>query len=329
MLPEAFTKRMKTLLAEEYGAFLDSFSRPRAVALRLNPLKTQAPPDLSGFSLRPVPWEPCGFYYDPETRPGKSAYHEAGLYYLQEASAMAPAALLDPQPGERVLDLFEKTTGGRVILSVVKVGGVVRDIDANQMAEIVSVLDGIKDEYTQIMNTLLTDTSVKNRTVGVGHITTEDAAALSMVGPFARASNLPYDVRSFGRGAYGDLADFAPITATEGDCYARVKVRCLEVLQSIEIIKELGAKIPAGDIEVAVKGAPADGAQASNVLEQPRGECYYYARGNGSKNLERMRMRTPTSQNLAGMTVALKGCDLADVNMIILTIDPCISCTER
>ena len=174
---------------------------------------------------------------------------------------------------ERVLDLFEKTTGGRVILSVVKVGGVVRDIDASQMAEIVSVLDGIKGEYTQIMNTLLTDTSVKNRTVGVGHITTEDAAALSMVGPFARASNLPYDVRSFGRGAYGDLTDFAPITATEGDCYARVKVRCLEVLQSIEIIKELGAKIPAGDIEVAVKGAPADGAQASNVLEQPRGEC--------------------------------------------------------
>ena len=105
--------------------------------------------------------------------------------------------------------------GGRVILSVVKVGGVVRDIDASQMAEIVSVLDGIKGEYTQIMNTLLTDTSVKNRTVGVGHITTEDAATLSMVGPFARASNLPYDVRSFGRGAYGDLADFAPITATE------------------------------------------------------------------------------------------------------------------
>ena len=65
------------------------------------------------------------------------------------------------------------------------------------------------------------------------------------------------------------------------------------------------------------------------MLEQPRGECYYYARGNGTKNLERMRMRTPTSQNLAGMTTALAGCDLADVNMIVLTIDPCISCTER
>ena len=83
----------------------------------------------------------------------------------------------------------------------------------------------------------------------------------------------------------------------------------------------------AGD--AAAGTAPAAGAQAANVVEQPRGECYYYARGNGSKYLERMRMRTPTSQNLAGMTTALAGCDLADVNMIVLTIDPCISCTER
>ncbi len=230
---------------------------------------------------------------------------------------------------ERVLDIFEKTTGGRVILSVVAVGGVVCDIDATTLREIVNVLDGIKDDYDKIMKTLLTDSSVKNRTVGVGALTHEQAIELSMVGPFARASNVNYDVRMFGRGAYGDLADFRPILDAQGDCYARVKVRCLEVLQSIDIIKELICKIPDGDIAVKVKGAPKAGAQAANVLEQPRGECYYYARGNGSKYLERMRMRTPTSQNLAGMTVALKGCDLADVNMIILTIDPCISCTER
>ena len=105
MIPEQFTLRMRRLLGEDYNAFSASFSRPRAVGLRLNPLKGTSLPDLSAFSLTPVPWEPCGYYYDPETRPGKSAYHEAGLYYLQEASAMAPAALLDPKPGERVLDL--------------------------------------------------------------------------------------------------------------------------------------------------------------------------------------------------------------------------------
>ncbi len=230
---------------------------------------------------------------------------------------------------ERVLDIFEKTTGGRVIFSVVKVGGVVRDIDDAQFAEMKRVLEGIKDEYRQLCNAFLKDSSVKNRTVGVGYISHEDALAQSMVGPFARASNVNYDARMLGNGGYGFLSDFQPILDGQGDCYARVKVRALEVLQSIDIIEEMIAKIPAGDIAVDVKGSPAAGAEAANVVEQPRGECYYYARGNGSKFLDRMRMRTPTSQNLAGMATALTGCDLADVNMIVLTIDPCISCTER
>lgn len=65
------------------------------------------------------------------------------------------------------------------------------------------------------------------------------------------------------------------------------------------------------------------------VIEQPRGEAYYYVRGNGTKNLDRFRVRTPTSQNLAGLTHALQGVLIANVPMIILTIDPCISCTER
>ena len=230
---------------------------------------------------------------------------------------------------ERVLDLFEKTTGGRVIFSVVKVGGVQRDIDASMLNQFVSVLEGIMGEYQQICRAFLEDSSVRNRTSGVGVISTERALDLSMVGPFARASNVPYDVRSLGNGAYGDLSDFQPIVSSNCDCYARMEVRAAEVIQSIAIIKELAAKIPAGDIAVPVKGAPAVDSEACNVVEQPRGECYYYAKGNGTKYLDRMRMRTPTSQNLAGMAAALNGCDIADVNMIVLTIDPCISCTER
>ncbi len=230
---------------------------------------------------------------------------------------------------ERVLDLFEKTTGGRVIFSVTRIGGVQRDISASQMDEIVSVLNGLRDEYKQLVATFLSDSSVYSRTSGVGVIPTEDARALSMVGPFGRASNVNYDVRMLGKGGYGELSDFQPILSSDCDCYARMEVRCAEVVQSIDIINELAAKIPAGDIAVPVKGNPEAGAEACNVLEQPRGECYYYAKGNGTKYLDRMRIRTPTSENLAGMTLALKGCDVADVNMIILTIDPCISCTER
>lgn len=103
MLPAAFLDRMKSQLGEEYAEFLSSLERPRAVALRFNPLKGKLP-ELP-FVTQQVPWEPMGYYYDPQTRPGLHVYHEAGVYYLQEASAMAPVALLDPQPGERICDL--------------------------------------------------------------------------------------------------------------------------------------------------------------------------------------------------------------------------------
>ena len=103
MLPERFLQRIKDQLGEEYEDFLLSLERPRAVALRFNPLKGGAP--ALPFVAESVPWEPQGYYYDPESRPGLHIYHEAGVYYLQEASAMAPVQLLSPQPGERVCDL--------------------------------------------------------------------------------------------------------------------------------------------------------------------------------------------------------------------------------
>ena len=105
MIPEQFTRRMQHLLGQQYPDFAASFTRPRRAGLRLNPLKTDTSPALEAFSLRPVPWAKHGFFYDPDTRPGLDPFHEAGLYYLQEPSAMAPAELLDVKPGMRVLDL--------------------------------------------------------------------------------------------------------------------------------------------------------------------------------------------------------------------------------
>ncbi len=101
MLPQGFLDRMKHQLGEEYPQFLRSLERPRAVALRFAPGKECSLP----FVGEPVPWEPLGRYYDPDSRPGLHPYHEAGVYYLQEASAMAPVTLLQPQPGERICDL--------------------------------------------------------------------------------------------------------------------------------------------------------------------------------------------------------------------------------
>ena len=104
MLPQSFLDRLKLQLGSEYPRYLESLDRPRAVALRMNPLKTKDFPALP-FLGEPVPWAKYGYYYDPQARPGLHVWHEAGLYYLQEASAMAPVTLLDPQPGELVCDL--------------------------------------------------------------------------------------------------------------------------------------------------------------------------------------------------------------------------------
>lgn len=108
-LPEAFLRRMQQLLPDqtEYESFIQSYDTDHYQALRTNPLKGDADTLFShlGCTLTPVPWCSTGFYYPQELHPGKSPYHEAGAYYIQEPSAMAPAAYLDAQPGEKILDL--------------------------------------------------------------------------------------------------------------------------------------------------------------------------------------------------------------------------------
>ena len=108
-LPERFVEKMRRLLGPEAEAFFASYDRPRHYGLRVNGLKTEPEQWRAGSPfggrLAPVPWAKGAYYYDGEDRPGKHPHYYAGLYYIQEPSAMAPAELLDPKPGDRVLDL--------------------------------------------------------------------------------------------------------------------------------------------------------------------------------------------------------------------------------
>lgn len=121
-LPEAFRERMKALLKDEYEAFEASYEKERVQGLRFNSLKSaegqkkdwesENVPGLAalmekklGTSLTSIPWVKEGYYYETQARPGRHPFHEAGLYYIQEPSAMAVTELLDPQPGEKILDL--------------------------------------------------------------------------------------------------------------------------------------------------------------------------------------------------------------------------------
>lgn len=227
---------------------------------------------------------------------------------------------------EQILDIFEATTGGRVIFSVCKIGGVRRDIDRDTLKGIVAVLDKMQEELIELTDVFIEDYSVKHRLVGVGVLTKQEAHELGAVGPMMRASGIDQDMRKLGYAAYKYL-DFEPVVETDGDCYARTLVRIKEIYQSMDLVRQCVAKMPDGEIEEKFKGMPAG--ERYERLEQPRGEVVYYVKANGTKFLERVRVRTPTFANVPVLLKVLQGCDLADVPMMVLTIDPCISCTER
>ena len=125
MLPKAFLSRMAELLGEEFPAFLKALTEgKRTYGLRVNTLKL--PPEafqrISPWPLRPIPWCQEGFYYPEEARPGPHPFFYAGLYYIQEPSAQAVGVLLDPKPGERVLDLAA-APGGKTTHLAARMGG--------------------------------------------------------------------------------------------------------------------------------------------------------------------------------------------------------------
>ena len=152
MLPEAFLFRLKQQLGDEYDEYLNSLDRPRAVALRFNPLKTGEVPSLP-FLEEPVPWSEHGHYYTPDARPGLHVWHEAGVYYLQEASAMAPVSGLEPQPGEIVLDLCAAP------------GGKTTQIAGHMMGEGLVVCNEINPKRAKILSRNIERMAVPNALV--------------------------------------------------------------------------------------------------------------------------------------------------------------------
>ena len=106
-LPLPFLERMKEMLGDDYDAFLKSYENPRTYGLRVNTAKLscQEFEALSPFKLQPIPWISNGYFYNEESRPARCPYYQAGLYYLQEPSAMTPASRLPIEPGDFVLDL--------------------------------------------------------------------------------------------------------------------------------------------------------------------------------------------------------------------------------
>lgn len=227
---------------------------------------------------------------------------------------------------EKVVDMMEMTGGHRVILSACAIGGIRRDLTPEQIKTVENTLMEVKKELDQIAPVILKDYTVKKRTVGKGVLSREDAILYGAVGPTLRASGVAQDLRQTGYAAYGEMG-FEPVVEKDGDSYSRAVVRVKEIYQAIDLALEALARLPEGEALVKVKGNPQG--ETIQRVEQPRGEIFYYLKANGTKNLERLRVRTPTFAHVPSLLKMLPGGEMADVPVIILSIDPCISCTER
>lgn len=227
---------------------------------------------------------------------------------------------------EQVLDLAELTSGARIMLNTCCLGGVRRDLDAERRGATLATMDRLRAEFDRLLPAIVSDYTVQQRLVGVGAVARDQAYELGALGPTARATGLPMDFRTTGYAAYGELG-VTPITETAGDAYARLQVRTRELYQSVGLIREAILRLPDSELVAPVKGFPSG--ETLSRAEQPRGEVVYYLKANGTARLDRVRIRTPTFANLAALLHMLKGCRLADVPVIILSVDPCISCAER
>jgi Ni,Fe-hydrogenase III large subunit/Ni,Fe-hydrogenase III component G len=230
---------------------------------------------------------------------------------------------------EHIMWLGERMTGNRKTYGMIVIGGVRRDITPELRDDTLQVVNKIEKELKVIHKAIIGDTAIHKRTKGVGRITKEDAIKWSLVGPVARARGVDIDNRrDHPYAAYNDVTFDVPVF-TEGDVWATLLVRVLELYESFSIIRQLLEKMPDGELLNELDAPIEPYRHGISVIEAPRGESVHYVITGKENTPERWRVRAPTYPNLQGIPLMMLNNQLADVPIIIGSIDPCFSCTDR
>ena len=230
---------------------------------------------------------------------------------------------------EKVMDMLQAISGNRVNYSMNRLGGVNRDVaDPGLILEMVNRLENeIARELVPVFTTSFT---AKSRCAGVGVLTHEKAISCGVVGPTARASGVPQDLRRAAPyAAYAEMEFDVPVE-TAGDVRARLLVRAHEILQSCRILRQALAKLPPGDIACGETKFVFPTASAISRVEAPRGEVFYTVSWKQNSRMpSRVRVRTPTYVNMPAIRWMVQGARVADAPLIQASIDPCYSYTDR
>jgi formate hydrogenlyase subunit 5 len=229
---------------------------------------------------------------------------------------------------EPIMWICEQITGNRKTYGMNLIGGVRRDITAGQYPKIMEVVGKIEIQLKELIDAIAFDTTLHLRLKNVGILTAEAAKRLCTVGPTTRGSGVAIDSRI--NHPYAAYSQVPPrvISKPEGDVWARTLVRLEETLESINIVRRALEQMPAGETMADVKEIR-PWREGIAYVEAPRGESVHYVLTGPDNRPYRWRVRAPTYANLQAIPYMIKGNSIADAPIILGSIDPCFSCTER
>jgi len=253
-------------------------------------------------------------------------------FLVQDMGASGTPLMYAFREREKILDLFESLTGARMMCNYMRFGGCRCDLPAGWLEQAQKVVDEFPKFIDQFENLISGNEILMARTQGIGRLPSDLAINAGITGPILRAAGVNYDVRKVDKyGIYGQFEFKVPL-GDHGDTYDRYMMRVLEMRESVKILQQALPKIPGGPIidpKAKLRGFRPKAGEAYGRIEAPKGELGFYLISDGGPNPYRYRVRPPSFINLTVLEDMCLGQMIADVVIILGSVDIVLGEVDR
>ena len=253
-------------------------------------------------------------------------------FLLMDMGALGTPLMYAFREREKILDLFEALTGARMMCNYMRFGGCRVDLPKGWLDQAREVVDKYPAFLDEFENLLTTNEILMARTQGVGKLSKELAISAAITGPMLRASGVNYDIRKVDKYGIYDRFEFRVPLGDHGDVYDRYMVRILEMRESLKILQKALKDIPEGPIidpKTKIRNFRPKVGEAYGRIEAPKGELGFYVISDGSPNPYRYRVRPPSLINLTILEDMCIGHTVADVVVILGSVDIVLGEVDR
>ncbi len=253
-------------------------------------------------------------------------------FILGDMGAWGSALMYAFREREKILDLFEDLTGARMMANFMRFGGCRNDLPAGWATKIGALVDGYGPFLDEMEKFLVGNEILLSRCQDVGQLPKEMLINGGITGPMLRAAGVNYDIRKADPYGIYDRFDFRIPLGEKGDCYDRIMIRFLEMRESLKILRQAIDQLPEGDYihpKAKIRGFKAPVGEAYARIEGPKGELGFHLISDGTTNPYRYRVRPPSFINLTMLEDMCLGLDLADVVIILGSIDIVLGEVDR